>query len=75
MTSLIKGLVTKKISDVIKKQREEFDNLLNSINPTNKAFQKLDEWQAKLASASKKVFTQVMRLQSITPYLSRLEIN
>ncbi|EMB2320790.1 phage tail tape measure protein [Proteus mirabilis] len=44
----------KKISDVIKKQREEFDNLLNSINPTNKAFQKLDEWQAKLASASKK---------------------
>ncbi|HEK1720090.1 TPA: phage tail tape measure protein [Proteus mirabilis] len=44
----------KKISDAIKKQREEFDNLLNSINPTNKAFQKLDEWQAKLASASKK---------------------
>lgn len=44
----------KKISDAIKKQREEFDDLLNSINPTNKAFQKLDEWQAKLASASKK---------------------
>ncbi|CAG9416494.1 phage tail tape measure protein [Providencia alcalifaciens] len=44
----------KKISDAVKRQRKDFDDLLDSINPTNKAFQKLDEWQAKLASAGKK---------------------
>ncbi|ELY3856720.1 phage tail tape measure protein [Providencia rettgeri] len=44
----------KKISDAVKRQRKDFDDLLDSINPTNKAFQKLDEWQAKLAIAGKK---------------------
>ncbi|WP_321158099.1 phage tail length tape measure family protein, partial [Providencia stuartii] len=44
----------KKAADALKRQKKELDDLLNSINPTNKAFQKLDEWQRKLSDASKK---------------------
>ncbi|HEM6842558.1 TPA: phage tail tape measure protein [Providencia stuartii] len=44
----------KKAADALKRQKKELDDLLNSINPTNKAFQKLDEWQQKLSDASKK---------------------
>nr|ELR5034445.1 phage tail tape measure protein [Providencia stuartii] len=44
----------KKAADALKRQKKELDGLLNSINPTNKAFQKLDEWQRKLSDASKK---------------------
>lgn len=44
----------KKAADALKRQKKELDDLLSSINPTNKAFQKLDEWQRKLSDASKK---------------------
>lgn len=44
----------KKASEAAKRHKKELDDLLDSINPTNKAFQTLDEWQTKLANASKK---------------------
>ncbi|MFO9760787.1 phage tail tape measure protein [Providencia sp. DFU6] len=44
----------KKATQAAEKQRKELHELLNQLNPTNKAFQKLDEWQRKLSDASKK---------------------
>ncbi|MEY0334898.1 MULTISPECIES: phage tail tape measure protein [unclassified Providencia] len=44
----------KKATQAAEKQRKELHELLNQLNPTNKAFERLDEWQEKLSSASKK---------------------
>lgn len=41
-------------SEAIKQQKKELDNLLNSINPTNKAFDALDKATQKLIEANKK---------------------
>lgn len=41
-------------SEAIKKQKKELDDLLNSINPTNKAFDALDKATQKLVEANKK---------------------
>ncbi|HCT6309981.1 TPA: phage tail tape measure protein [Proteus mirabilis] len=44
----------KKAADAIKRQKKELDDLLNSINPTNKAFDALDKATQKLIEANKK---------------------
>lgn len=44
----------KKATQAAEKQRKELHELLNQLNPTNKAFERLDEWQEKLSAASKK---------------------
>ncbi|SQI34945.1 Phage-related minor tail protein [Providencia alcalifaciens] len=44
----------KKATQAAEKQRKELHELLNQLNPTNKAFEKLDDWQTKLSVASKK---------------------
>ncbi|SUC17393.1 phage tail tape measure protein [Proteus vulgaris] len=41
-------------SEAIKQQKKELDDLLNSINPTNKAFDALDKATQKLIEANKK---------------------
>ena len=41
-------------SEAIKQQKKELDDLLNSINPTNKAFDALDKATQKLVEANKK---------------------
>lgn len=44
----------KRAADAIKRQKKELDDLLNSINPTNKAFDALDKATQKLIEANKK---------------------
>lgn len=44
----------KKAAQAAEKQRKELHELLNQLNPTNKAFERLDDWQTKLVAASKK---------------------
>ncbi|WP_369503271.1 phage tail tape measure protein [Proteus mirabilis] len=44
----------KRAADAIKRQKKELDDLLNSINPTNKAFDALDKSTQKLIEANKK---------------------
>ncbi|WCT07028.1 phage tail tape measure protein [Proteus mirabilis] len=44
----------KRAADAIKRQKKELDDLLNSINPTNKAFDALDKTTQKLIEANKK---------------------
>ncbi len=44
----------KKATQAAEQQRKELHELLNQLNPTNKAFEKLDDWQSKLVAASKK---------------------
>ncbi|MDF7290278.1 phage tail tape measure protein [Proteus mirabilis] len=44
----------KRVADAIKRQKKELDDLLNSINPTNKAFDALDKATQKLIEANKK---------------------
>ncbi|SPY78162.1 phage tail tape measure protein [Providencia rustigianii] len=44
----------KKATQAAEKQRKELHELLNQLNPTNKAFERLDDWQTKLVAASKK---------------------
>ncbi|WP_265498257.1 phage tail tape measure protein [Providencia rustigianii] len=44
----------KKATQAAEKQRKELHELLNQLNPTNKAFERLDDWQIKLVAASKK---------------------
>lgn len=41
-------------SEAIKQQKKELDDLLNSINPTNKAFDALDKATQKLVEANRK---------------------
>lgn len=44
----------KKATQAAEQQRKELHELLNQLNPTNKAFERLDEWQEKIVAASKK---------------------
>ncbi|HGN0316518.1 TPA: phage tail tape measure protein [Proteus mirabilis] len=44
----------KRAADAIKRQKKELDDLLNSINPTNKSFDALDKATQKLIEANKK---------------------
>lgn len=44
----------KKATQAAEKQRKELHELLNQLNLTNKAFERLDDWQTKLVAASKK---------------------
>lgn len=45
---------SKRSSQGLKEQQQELQNLLNRINPTNKAFEELDKIQTQLARANKK---------------------
>lgn len=44
----------RKNNQALKEQQQELQNLLNRINPTNKAFDELDKITSQLASANKK---------------------
>lgn len=65
----------KKATQAAERQRKELHELLNQLNPTNKAFEKLDDWQNKLAAANKKGLLQVHEFNSYNAILDQTRDN